>query len=106
MRRPSGLLFLMVVALAAAAVIAIPSVQEPVLRAAGWTLIFKEPMARADIIVVLGTSRAVVLEAADLVQSGIGTRVAVLPTLRVEKTMSSSGGDSLMRMKAQRKLAI
>jgi hypothetical protein len=34
-------------------------------------------MAPADIIVVLGTSRAETLEAADLVQSGIGTRVAV-----------------------------
>jgi hypothetical protein len=66
-----------VVALAAAAVISIPSVRDRVLRAAGWALIFKEPMAPADIIVVLGTSRAVVLEAADLVQSGIGTRVAV-----------------------------
>ena len=75
--RPTWTLFLVVVALAAAAVTAIPSVRGPILRAAGWALIFKEPMAPTDIIVVFGYSRAAALEATDLVQSGIATRVAV-----------------------------
>jgi hypothetical protein len=64
-----------VVALAVAAVVI--SSAEPVLRAAGWALVFKEPIAPSDIIVVLGTSGAVALEAADLVQSNISKRVAV-----------------------------
>jgi len=64
--------------LAAATIVAVPPVREPVLRAAGWALIVNEPVAPADIIVIephLGG--AGVLEAADLVQSGIATRVAV-----------------------------
>jgi len=67
-----------VVALAAAALVAVPSVREPVLRAAGWALVVNEPVAPADIIVIsLDSSGAGALEAADLVQSGIATRVAV-----------------------------
>src|SRR5262245_42202685 len=69
---------LVVVALAAAALVAVPSVQEPALRAAGWALVVNEPLAPADIIVVAPDSGgAGALEAADLVQSGIATRVAV-----------------------------
>ena len=68
----------MVVALAAAAIVAVPSVREPVLRAAGWALVVNEPVAPADIIVVsLDSGGAGALEAADLVQSGIAKRVAV-----------------------------
>jgi hypothetical protein len=64
--------------LAAAAIAAIPAVREPVLRAAGWALVVKEPLAPVDIIVVSPDSGgAGALEAADLVQSGIATRVAV-----------------------------
>jgi hypothetical protein len=67
-----------VVALAAAAIVAVPSVREPVLRTAGWALVVNEPVAPADIIVVSPDSGgAGTLEAADLVQSGIATRVAV-----------------------------
>src|SRR3984893_8595287 len=69
---------LVVVALAAATIVAVPSVREPVLRAAGWALVVNEPVAPADIIVVsLDSGGAGALEAADLVQSGIATRVAV-----------------------------
>src|SRR6516164_10944168 len=69
---------LVVVALAAAAMVAVPSVREPVLRAAGWALVVNEPVAPADIIVVsLDSGGSGALEAADLVQSGIATRVAV-----------------------------
>jgi uncharacterized SAM-binding protein YcdF (DUF218 family) len=65
-------------ALAAAAIVAVPSVREPVLRTAGWALVVDEPVAPADIIVVSPQSGgAGTLEAADLVQSGIATRVAV-----------------------------
>jgi hypothetical protein len=77
-RRPRWTSILVVVALAAVAIVAIPSVREPVLRAAGWTLVVNEPVAPADIIVVsLDSDGAGALEAADLVQSGIATRVAV-----------------------------
>jgi hypothetical protein len=63
---------------AAAAIVAVPSVREPILRAAGWALAANEPIAPADIIVVsLSSGGAGVLEAADLVQSGIATRVAI-----------------------------
>jgi hypothetical protein len=67
-----------VVVLAAAAIVAVPAVREPVLRAAGWALVVSEPVGRADIIVIsLDSGGAGALEAADLVQSGIATRVAV-----------------------------
>jgi hypothetical protein len=67
-----------VVALGAAAIVAVPSVREWALRAAGWALVVNEPVAPADAIVVsLDSGGAGALEAADLVQSGIATRVAV-----------------------------
>jgi hypothetical protein len=77
-RRPRWAPILVVVAVAAATIVAVPSIQEPVLRAAGWALIVNEPVAPADIIVIVpGIDGAGALEAADLVQSGIATRVAV-----------------------------
>jgi hypothetical protein len=77
-RRPRWAPILVVVAVAAATIVAVPSVREPVLRAAGWALIVNEPVAPADIIVIVpGIGGAGALEAADLVQSGIATRVAV-----------------------------
>ena len=75
-RRPRWVL--VVVALAAAAIVAAPSVWGPVLRTAGWALVVNESIAPADIIVISSDSGgAGTLEAADLVQSGIATRVAV-----------------------------
>jgi len=77
-RRARWALILTVVALVAAGVVAVPSVREPVLRAAGWALVVNGPVAPADIIVLsLDSGGAGALEAADLVQSGIATRVAV-----------------------------
>ena len=68
-------------ALAAFAVIAcaaVPAVREPILRAAGRALVVNEPVAAADIIIIsLDSGGAGALEAADLVKSGIATRVAV-----------------------------
>ena len=77
-RWPRWAPILVVFALAAAAIVAVPSVREPVLRATGWALVVNEPVAPADIIVIsLDSGGAGALEAADLVQSGIATRVAV-----------------------------
>jgi hypothetical protein len=69
---------LIMVALAAAAAVAVPSVWKPVLRAAGWALVVDEPVAPADIIIISADSAgAGALQASDLVHSGIATRVAV-----------------------------
>jgi hypothetical protein len=77
-RRPRWAPILIVVALAMAAIVAVLSVREPILRAAGWALVVNEPLAPADVIVVsLDSGGAGALEAADLVQSGIAKRVAV-----------------------------
>jgi hypothetical protein len=68
----------MLVGAVAASIVAFSSVREPVLRAAGWALVVNEPVAPVDIIVVsLDSGAAGALEAADLVQSGVATRVAV-----------------------------
>ena len=59
-------------AVVAFAIVAIRSLREPVLRAAGWALVVNEPVASADIIVLsLDSDGAGALEAADLVQSGL-----------------------------------
>src|SRR5215510_15726838 len=77
-RWPRRAPILVAVALAATTIVVVPSVREPVLRAAGWALVINEPIAPADIIVVsLDSGGAGALEAADLVHSGIATRVAV-----------------------------
>jgi len=78
-RRPRwASILVVVVTLAAAAIVTVPSIRESVLRAAGWALVVHEPIAPADVIVVsLASGGAGALEAADLVQGGIATRVAV-----------------------------
>src|SRR6202007_51480 len=77
-RRSRWALILVAVALAAFAIVAVRSLREPVLRAAGWALVVNEPIASADVIVLsLDSGGAGALEAADLVQSGISKRVAV-----------------------------
>lgn len=71
-------LLLIVMALAAAAMLAVPAVLKPVLRAAGWALVVNEPVVPADVIVIsLDSGGAGALQAADLVQGGIATIVAV-----------------------------
>jgi len=77
-RWPRWASILVVVTLTAAVIVAVPSVRESVLRAAGWTLVINEPVAPADVIVLsLASGGAGALEAADLVKEGIATRVAV-----------------------------
>jgi hypothetical protein len=67
-----------VLALVAGAIVSVRTVREPVLRAAGWALLADEPVAAADAIVVSADSDGSgALEAAELVKSGIATRVAV-----------------------------
>jgi hypothetical protein len=71
-------MLLIVLALVAGAIVAVPAVREPVLRAAGWALVVNEPVGVADIIVIsLDSGGAGALEAADLVKSGIAKRVAI-----------------------------
>jgi hypothetical protein len=75
---PRSTAILVVLALAASAIVAVRSLREPILRAAGWALVVDEPVGPADIIVLsLDSGGAGALEAADLVQSGISKRVAV-----------------------------
>jgi hypothetical protein len=77
-RRPKWPPILVLVALAVFAIVAVRSVREPVLRAAGWALVVNEPVASADVIVIsLDSGGAGALEVADLVQGGISKRVAV-----------------------------
>jgi hypothetical protein len=76
--RPRWGAILVVVTLTAFAIVAVRSLREPVLRAAGWALVVNEPVASADIIVLsLDSGGAGALEAADLVQSGISKRVGI-----------------------------
>src|SRR5712692_1344276 len=77
-RRLRWAAFLVVVVSAAAAIAVVPTLRQTILRAAGWALVVNEPVAPADIIILsLDSGGAGALEAADLVQRGIATRVAV-----------------------------
>lgn len=77
-RWPKWAPILVVLALTAFVVVAVRSIREPLLRAAGWALVVNEPVAPADVIVLaLNSGGAGALEAVDLVQSGISKRVAV-----------------------------
>ena len=75
--------------------VAVPAIRRPILRAAGWTLVTSDPVRPADAIVVaVGTDGAGVLEAADLVHSGIASRVAVFadtPDTAVEQEFIRRG---------------
>jgi len=75
-RRCAGIV--LVVLLLGVASIAISAIRQPILRAAGWALVVNERVEAADVIVVaVNADGAGVLEAADLVHSGVATRVAV-----------------------------
>jgi hypothetical protein len=105
-RRPKWPSFLMVVALAAFALVAVRPVRESVLRAAGWALVVNETVVPADFIVLsLDSGGSGALEAADLLQNGVSKRVAVFTDPRVEKITSLSAGGSLMRIGPQGRYA-
>ena len=62
----------------AVAIVTVPAVRTPILLAAGWALVVDEPVGPADVIVVaIDAGGAGVLEAVDLLHSGIAMRVAV-----------------------------
>ena len=106
-RRPTwGSMLLIVLALVAGALVAVPAVREPVLRAAGWALVVYEPVGVADIIVIsLDSDGAGALEAADLVHSGIATRVANFTDPPSGEDFEFIRRGSRTRMKVQGNLA-
>jgi ABC-type branched-subunit amino acid transport system substrate-binding protein len=56
----------------------IPGFRRPILRAAGWALVYADRIEPADVIVVaVDAYGAGVIEAADLVHDGIATRVGL-----------------------------
>lgn len=80
--------------LAAVIVAAAPALRHSVLRSAGWALVAEDPPAKADIIIISTDALgAGVLEAADLVQAGYATRVAVFdrPQSRVSRELTRRG---------------
>ena len=75
--------------------IAIPAIRQPILRAAGRVLVVNDRVDPADVIIVMvDADGAGVLEAADLVHSGVATRVAVFgesPDTTVEQEFIRRG---------------
>jgi len=68
----------LLVILVGATTVVIPTIRRTILRAAGWALVADEPIEAADIIVVSHDAYgAGVLEAADLLHSGVATGVAI-----------------------------
>ena len=105
-RRPRWAPILIVVGLAMAAIVAVHSVREPVLRAAGWALVVNEPLAPADIIVIslIPAARGRSKRQTSC-KAALRSELRFLPTLRVGKITSSSAGGSPTRMQAQDKFA-
>jgi len=82
------------VVLLGVASIAVSPIRRSILRAAGWALVVNERVEPADVIVVtVEADGAGVLEAADLVHSGMATRVAVFgePPYSVEREFIRRG---------------
>jgi hypothetical protein len=89
-----GVRLAVVLLLTAAVVVGAPAIREPMLRAAGRALVFDQPVEPADLVVVpVDAGGAEVLEAADLVRSGIAGRVAVFadPPDAVDQEFSRRG---------------
>jgi hypothetical protein len=77
-RRPLRIRILLLVLLLGIASIAAYAFRRPILRAAGWMLIVNDPIEPSDVILVtVEADGAGVLEAADLVHSGVAAQVAV-----------------------------
>jgi hypothetical protein len=89
-----GVRLAVVLLVTAAVVVGVPAIREPMLRAAGWALVFDEPVEPADLVVLpVEAGGAGVLEAADLVRSGIVGRVVVFADLpdEVDREFSRRG---------------
>jgi uncharacterized SAM-binding protein YcdF (DUF218 family) len=85
---------LSIVALATLIAAGVPALRHSVLRSAGWALVAEDPRAKADIIVISTDALgAGILEAADLVQAGFATRVAVFdrPSSRMSREFARRG---------------
>ena len=71
-----GIVWLLV--LLSAGSIGIYTARRPILRAAGWALVVNQQVESADVIILaIDADGGGVLEAVDLVHSGVATRVAV-----------------------------
>jgi hypothetical protein len=69
---------MLAIVLVGTASIGVPAIRRPILRSAGWALVVNERVDPADMIVVaIDADGSGVLEAADLVHSGVATRVGV-----------------------------
>lgn len=75
-----------VAVLTASACLAVPSIQNAILKQLGSALIFNDPVTTTDLLVVsVDAEVAGLLEAADLVHGGVATNVVVfVPPLRLE----------------------
>jgi uncharacterized SAM-binding protein YcdF (DUF218 family) len=85
---------LSIVALATLIAASVPALRHSLLRSAGWALVAEDPRAKADIIVISTDALgAGILEAADLVQAGFATRVAVFdrPPSRMSREFARRG---------------
>ena len=72
----------------------ISAIRGPILRAAGWVVVINDPVEFADVIVLAyNDDFAGMLEAADLVHSGVATRVAIFadPPDRVDREFIRRG---------------
>jgi len=82
-RRPRRAGIVLGIVLVSAASMGVPAVRRSILRSAGWALVVNERVEPADVIVVaVDADGAGVLEAVDLVHSGVATRVAVFADLQ------------------------
>jgi len=73
---------------------AVPEVRHSILRSFGWALVASDALAKTDVIVISADARgAGVLEAADLVHTGLAQRVAVfrLPSNPVGRELARRG---------------
>jgi uncharacterized SAM-binding protein YcdF (DUF218 family) len=85
---------LSIVALATLIAAGVPALRHSLLRSAGWALVAEDPPARVDIIVISTDALgAGILEAADLMQAGFATRVAVFdrPQSRMSREFARRG---------------
>ena len=75
--------FVLVLVLLVVASVGVPAIRRSILRAAGWALVVNECNGSADIVVVSGESDlAGMLEASDLVHSGVANRVSIFTYAR------------------------
>jgi hypothetical protein len=80
--------------LAAVMVASAPGLRHSLLRSAGWALVAQDPPAKADIIVISTDAMgAGILEAADLLNAGFASRVAIFdrPVTRMSREFARRG---------------